>query len=211
MNGGAEDGRLGGDPPDLFDAQFMIRRHFARLLLIPFALAACGHGAKGDTIVIGVTGPFSQPRGVSMKAGAELAAADPDEWINAERIGTAQGIPTAFLLNILAVLRAKGLVESRRGVEGGYRLARPAAEISVADIIRAIDGPLANISGSLVEDMHYTGAATSLRDTWVALRATMRTVLEEVSLESIASGKLPKHVKKLLAEDESWVTRERPE
>ena len=147
----------------------------------------------------------------AVRAGAELAAAEPGEWMNAERIGTAQEIPTAFLLNILAVLRAKGLVESRRGVEGGYRLARPAADISVADIIRAIDGPLANISGSLVEDMHYTGAATSLRDTWVALRATMRTVLEEVTLDALANSKLPKHVKKLLAEDESWVTRPRPE
>jgi Rrf2 family protein len=145
----------------------------------------------------------------AVRAGAELAAAPKGEWLNAERIGTAQEIPTAFLLNILAVLRAKGLVESRRGVEGGYRLARPASEISVADIIRAIDGPLANISGSLVEDMHYTGAAASLRETWVALRATMRTVLEDVSLESIATGKLPKHVNKLLAEDESWVTRDR--
>jgi Rrf2 family protein len=146
----------------------------------------------------------------AVRAGAELAAADPEEWINAERIGTAQGIPTAFLLNILSVLRAKGLVESRRGVDGGYRLARPADEIAVADIIRAIDGPLANVGGTLVEDMHYEGAAASLRDTWVALRATMRTVLEEVTLASIAAGNLPKHVQKTLAEDESWVTRPRP-
>lgn len=143
----------------------------------------------------------------AVRAGAELAAAEPTEWLNAERIGTAQQIPTAFLLNILAVLRAKGLVESRRGVEGGYRLARPASDIAVADIIRAIDGPLANVSGTLVEDMHYTGSASALRDTWVALRATMRTVLEEVTLEMIATNKLPRHVRKLLAEDDSWVTR----
>lgn len=146
----------------------------------------------------------------AVRAGAELAAADPAAWLNAERIGSAQGIPTAYLLNILSVLRTHGIAESRRGVDGGYRLARPAAEISVADIIRAIDGPLANIAGSRVEDVSYQGAAAPLRDTWVALRVNMRTVLEEVSLEALASNKLPQHVKRLLDEDESYVTRPLP-
>ena len=143
----------------------------------------------------------------AVRAGAELAAGDPEAWVTADTIGTAQGIPTAFLLNILARLRAAGIVESRRGVHGGYRLARPAASISVADVIRAIDGPLANVAGSLVEDVSYQGAAASLRDTWVALRVTMRGVLEEVTLAGLAAGELPPHVRRLLKDEQSWVTR----
>jgi len=146
----------------------------------------------------------------AVRAGAELAAAEPERWINAETIGTAQGIPTAFLLNILAVMRTAGLVESRRGVEGGYRLARPADQIYVADIIRAIDGPLANVAGSLVEDVSYEGAAAKLRDTWVALRVSMRNVLEGVSLADLVAGTLPANVTDLLGDDESWVTRPHP-
>jgi Rrf2 family protein len=143
----------------------------------------------------------------AVRASAELAAAEPGRWMNAESIGTAQGIPTAFLLNILSTLRSAGLVESRRGVDGGYRLARPADQIFVADVIRAIDGPLANVAGSLVEDVSYTGAAASLRETWVALRVAMRRVLEDVSLAALIAGDLPPHVVEMLSEGDSWVTR----
>jgi Rrf2 family protein len=143
----------------------------------------------------------------AVRASTELAAAEQGRWITADTVGTAQGIPTAFLLNILSTLRVAGIVESRRGVDGGYRLARPASDIFVADVIRAIDGPLANIAGSLVEDVSYEGSAAHLRETWVALRATMRTVLEEVSLAAIVDGQLPPHIEELLGDEESWVTR----
>ena len=92
-------------------------------------------------------------------------------------------------------------------MDGGYQLARPATMVSVADIIRAIDGPLASIAGSRPEEMEYTGAATVLRDTWVALRATMRSVLESVTLADLASGKLPGEVAALLTGDDVWQAR----
>jgi len=143
----------------------------------------------------------------AIRACAELAAADQDTWINAESIATAQDIPLNYLLAILATLRTRGIVDSRRGVEGGYRLARPAYAIAVADVIRAVDGPLANVAGSRVEDVSYPGAAETLRDTWVALRASMREVAEKVTIEAIVTHKLPPHVRALIAPDESWVTR----
>ncbi|MFN8077294.1 MAG: Rrf2 family transcriptional regulator [Kineosporiaceae bacterium] len=143
----------------------------------------------------------------AVRAAAELAARSEEGWIKTESVATAQQIPLAFLLNILAELRTAGLVQSRRGVDGGYRLARPATEITVADVIRAVDGPLANIAGARPEDMEYGGAATSLRDTWVALRATMRSVLEAVSLADLAQQKLPEHVTGHLNDDDVWRAR----
>jgi Rrf2 family protein len=144
----------------------------------------------------------------AVRAAAELATATPGVWVRGEDIARAQGIPDSFAPSILAALRRGGLVESRRGVDGGHRLARSAAEISVADVVRAVDGPLANVAGRLVEDVSYDGAAQALRETWVALRASMRTVLEEVSLAALVSARLPDHVATLLADDESWQTRE---
>jgi len=143
----------------------------------------------------------------AIRAAAELAAASGRGWIRTEDVAQAQGIPLAFLLNILAELRTAGLVTSRRGVDGGYQLARPPEEITVADVIRAVDGPLANIAGTRPEDVAYTGAATALRDTWVALRATMRSVLERVSLADIVSGRLPDDVRALLEHEDAWQAR----
>jgi Rrf2 family protein len=143
----------------------------------------------------------------AVRAAAELAAASPELWVKTESIATAQGMPLPFLLNILAELRTAGLVQSRRGVDGGYRLARPAGEITVADVIRAVDGPLANIAGARPEDIEYSGSAVALRDTWVALRATMRSVLESVTLESLSSGTLPKPVLGLLDGEDVWQAR----
>ena len=118
-----------------------------------------------------------------------------------------QGIPLPFLLNILAELRTAGLVQSRRGAEGGYRLALAADEIAVADVIRAVDGPLANIAGDRPEDVAYSGAAVALRDVWIALRATMRTVLEGVTLADIAGGTLPGPLADLLKDEDVWKAR----
>jgi len=151
----------------------------------------------------------------AVRAAAELAAAQADHagpvhsgaWVKTENVATTQGIPVAFLLNILAELRTAGLVQSRRGVDGGYRLARPAAEITVADVIRAVDGPLANIAGARPEDMTYPGAAAALRDTWVALRATMRSVLEQITLAHLAAGKLPDQVTMWIGDEDAWQAR----
>ncbi|MDQ1289173.1 MAG: hypothetical protein QG622_2739 [Actinomycetota bacterium] len=140
----------------------------------------------------------------AVRAAAQLAAAPEGQWVKTESVSNVQDIPLPFLLNILAELRTAGLVRSRRGVDGGYQLARPANELSVADIIRAVDGPLANIAGNRPEEVEYSGAAVPLRDTWVALRATMRSVLEGVSLADLATGNLPEHVRALLVEDDVW-------
>jgi len=142
----------------------------------------------------------------AIRAAAELATAPAGQWVKTESVSNAQNIPLPFLLNILAELRTAGLVRSRRGVDGGYQLARPAGDLTVADIIRAVDGPLANIAGSSPEELAYEGAAVALRGVWVALRATMRTVLEGVTLADLAGGKLPDHVTTLLTDD-AWQAR----
>ena len=131
----------------------------------------------------------------------------PGIWVKTESVSTAQDIPLPFLLNILSELRTGGLVRSRRGVDGGYQLARPAHEITVADVIRAVDGPLANIAGDRPEDVAYTGAAEALRLTWIALRTQMRSVLETVTLANLASGQLPDAVLELTEHEDAWRAR----
>jgi Rrf2 family protein len=144
----------------------------------------------------------------AVRAATEFAAAYADgKWLKAETVAEAQQIPLPFLLNILAELREHGLTESKRGVDGGYRLARSPAKITVADVIRAIDGPLANIAGQLVEDVEYAGNAAALRDTWVALRVSMRKVLEKVTLADLTRGSLPGSVRRLCDGEGAWVTR----
>jgi Rrf2 family protein len=124
--------------------------------------------------------------------------------VKGERIAQAQQIPVNFLENILGDLRNAGLVASRRGAEGGYWLARPAAEISLADVIRAVDGPLANVRGVRSEQVTYAGTAEPLRDVWVAVRASLRGVLENVTLADLARGELPEQVRALVADPDAW-------
>jgi Rrf2 family protein len=143
----------------------------------------------------------------AIRAAAELAGAPEGQWVKTESVSNAQNIPLPFLLNILAELRTAGLVRSRRGVDGGYQLARPSTDITVADIIRAVDGPLANIAGSRPEELEYEGAAVALRNVWVALRATMRMVLEGVSLADLAAGKLSDDIEGLLLGTDVWRAR----
>jgi len=143
----------------------------------------------------------------ALRAALELAVAPQDAWVKTETVAQRQGIPLPFLLNILAELRAGGLVLSRRGAEGGYRLSRSADTIRLADVIRVIDGPLANIAGERPEDVAYTGAADSLREVWVALRATMRTVLEGATLADVSAGNLPGALSGLLSDDDAWRSR----
>lgn len=121
----------------------------------------------------------------AIRAMLELAAAG--SLVKGERVATAQGIPQKFLENIMLDLRHAGLVQSQRGVEGGYALARPAAEISLADVIRAVEGPIATVRGVRPDDVVYEGVAVGLRDTWLELRTAIRGVLEETSLAGIVA------------------------
>ena len=143
----------------------------------------------------------------AVRAALELAAAPEGEQVKAERIASAQAIPRKFLDTILQNLRQAGLVESRRGPEGGHHLARPASEITIADVIRAVDGPLVGVSGRPPESVEYAGPAAALRETWVAARAGLRTVLEHVTLADVASGDLPPVVERLTADSDAWARR----
>jgi len=139
----------------------------------------------------------------AIRAAVELAAAG-DGPVKGDQIAQAQDIPPNFLENIMSDLRNAGLVTSRRGAEGGYWLAKPAGEISLAQVIRAVDGPLANVRGVRSEQVAYTGSAERLRDVWVAVRASLRGVLERVTLEDVARGELPASVAALAADPDAW-------
>ena len=136
----------------------------------------------------------------------ELAAGE-GEPVKRDRIVAAQAIPPKFLENILSELRHAGLVESQRGSEGGYWLAREPAEVTVADVMRAVEGPLASVRSSRPETLEYEGLAEPLQIVWVALRATIRTVLDEVTIADLISGKLPKHVVALTEIPEAWISQ----
>jgi Rrf2 family protein len=142
----------------------------------------------------------------AVRAAIELASAG-EGPVKAEQLAVAQGIPLNFLENILAELRRAGIVQSRRGAAGGYALAQPADQVSVADIIRAVEGPLANVRGISPDELEYPGAARQLRDVWVALRASVRSVLEQVTLADIAGGELPPHVVELTQATDAWARR----
>jgi Rrf2 family protein len=142
----------------------------------------------------------------AIRAMVELAAAG-DGPVKGERIAQAQAIPIKFLENILVDLRRAGLVASQRGSEGGYWLARPAAEISLAQVIRAVDGPLASVRGQRAEQLEYAGLAGPLRDVWIAVRASLRGVLEAVTLADVAAGELPASVAALAGDADAWTPR----
>lgn len=133
----------------------------------------------------------------AVRAMVQLAAADDGTLVKTDDLAKAQGIPAQFLVDILSDLRTDRLVRSHRGRDGGYQLARPAAEISVADVLRCIDGPLASVRDIGLGDLPYTGPTEVLTDVWRALRASMRAVLEQTSLADVASGHLPDHVSAL--------------
>jgi Rrf2 family protein len=139
----------------------------------------------------------------AIRAAAELAARAPAQVKSAE-LAAAQAIPSKFLENILLDLKKAGIVASQRGAEGGYTLARPASEIQLADVIRAVDGPLANVRGVRPEGLAYEGAATPLREVWVAVRVNLRAVLEQVTLADLAAGRLPEHVLALTRSPDAW-------
>ena len=141
----------------------------------------------------------------AVRAAAELAAAQPDgRPVKGEHHAAAQTIPQNFLENILADLRNAGLVQTRRGAEGGYALTRPASEIALADVLRAVEGPLAAVQGTRPEGLRYRGAAARLPEVWVALRANVRDVLERVTLADLAAGELPERVADLTNPADAW-------
>jgi Rrf2 family protein len=122
-------------------------------------------------------------------------------------LARAQGIPLSFLENILTQLRSAGIVRSQRGPEGGYWLAQPARDLNLAQVIRAVEGPLVGVRGQRPEEIVYQGSAESLQQVWIALRANLRKVLEHVTVADVAAGKLPKQVMTLTREEEAWTTR----
>ena len=133
----------------------------------------------------------------AVRAMIQLATTDSRAVVKTEDLATAQGIPPQFLVDILSDLRTDRLVRSHRGREGGYQLARPAAEISIADVLRCIDGPLASVRDIGLGDLPYSGPTAALTDVWRALRASMRSVLERTTLADVAAGALPGHVAQL--------------
>src|SRR5690606_6433966 len=140
----------------------------------------------------------------AVRAAAELAAASEDGAVAAEALAAAQHIPHRFLEGILTALKRDGIVASRRGPRGGYRLARPAAEITVADVVRAVDGPLVFVRGERPPELEYAGAAADLPAVWVALRANVRAVLETVTVADLAQRAMPDVVRALTREESAW-------
>lgn len=138
----------------------------------------------------------------ALRAMAELAAADAPRTV--DQLSVAQQIPNKYLESILGELRRGNLLRSQRGPDGGYRLARPAGEISIADVIRALDGELANVRGNRPENLEYAGAAAPLQEVWIALRASERSILEGVSLAHVAAAKMPDLVVSLVANPQAW-------
>jgi Rrf2 family protein len=143
----------------------------------------------------------------AVRAALELAAAPNGEPVKGDRIAEAQGIPLQFLEHILLELKRASLIEARRGARGGYWLARDPQEVTVADVIRAVEGPLANIHENAPEELHYAGAAERVRDVWVAVRAALRSVLENVALADLARGELPWRIDAILGDPEAWMKR----
>jgi Rrf2 family protein len=144
----------------------------------------------------------------ALRAAAELAAAGGGP-VKGDALASAQGIPPKFLENILSDMRQSGLIRSQRGSEGGYWLARPAEEISVADVMRAVDGPLASVRGQRPEDVDYTGAAQELQRVWIAVRHNLRAVVENVTVADLGNGALSADIVALADDPEAWVTRQR--
>jgi Rrf2 family protein len=142
----------------------------------------------------------------AVRALCTLADAD-GKPVTAEALAQSQGLPAKFLESILNDMRRAGLLLSQRGAEGGYRLSRPASAVTVADVIRPLDGPLAEVRGLRPEAASYEGSAEHLQDVWVAVRASLRRVLEQVTIADIVSGRLPKSVQKLTTDPDAWLSR----
>ena len=157
--------------------------------------------AKGATMRISAKADYA------VRAAIELAAANGNHAVPAERIATSQGIPLNFLEHILSELRIAGVVRSQRGSDGGFRLAREPGQITIADIIRAVEGPLATVRGGKPEEAEYPGPASQLPRVWIAVRKNLRSVVEHVTVADIANARLPASIDTLADDPEAWVTR----
>jgi bifunctional enzyme CysN/CysC len=157
--------------------------------------------AKGATMRISAKADYA------VRAAIELAAAPDEKPVSAERIASVQEIPLNFLENILGELRTAGIVRSQRGAEGGFRLAKGAHQLAIADIIRAVEGPLATVRGGKPEDAEYPGSASALPRVWIAVRKNLRSVVEHVTVADVAGSRLPSVIDELAQEPEAWVTR----
>jgi Rrf2 family protein len=143
----------------------------------------------------------------AVRATLELAAAPDGEPVKGEQLADSQEIPLQFLEHILLDLKHARIVRAKRGARGGYWLARPADEVTVADVIRAVEGPLANVHEWAPEDTEYPGPAERLRDIWIAVRASLRAVLEQVTLADVCEGSLPDEIEELVRDPDAWVKR----
>ena len=139
----------------------------------------------------------------AVRAAAELAAS-PDGPVKSERLADSQDIPLQSLEHILLDLKHAGIVRARRGAKGGYWLAKPAEDVSIAEVIRAVEGPIAHVQSAPPESITYRGSAEQLQTVWIAVRASLRSVLENTSLAELVSGTLPDHVQALADCKDAW-------
>jgi Rrf2 family protein len=142
----------------------------------------------------------------AVRAMLELTASE-DGLVKGERIARSQRIPLKFLENILVDLRHADLVHAQRGAEGGYRLARGASEVTLGEVIRAVEGPLASVRGEPPESVSYDGAAEHLQTVWIAVRASLRSVLDDLTLAEVVEGRLPQNVQRLTEPPDAWLRR----
>ncbi len=140
----------------------------------------------------------------AVRAGIELAGAEEGKALKGDQIAERQSIPVKFLENILGEMKHHGIVASRRGAEGGYWLAKKPADVAIAEIIRAVEGPLATVRGEAPEALGYSGSAEPLQKVWIALRANLRAVLEETSLADLVEEDLPAQILGLSEPAEAW-------
>ncbi len=144
----------------------------------------------------------------ALRATVELAAAAErgSAPVTREAIASAQKIPLKFLESVLLELKHVGIVRSHRGAAGGYSLARDASEITIADVLRAVDGPMANVRGERPELVEYPGPAAPLREVWIAVRASLRGLLEATTIADVVANRLPEHLLQLTRDPEAWVS-----
>jgi Rrf2 family protein len=142
----------------------------------------------------------------AVRAAAELAAAK-EGPIKGERLAESQDIPLQFLEHILLELKHAGIVRARRGAKGGYWLAKPPDTVTIADVVRAVEGPIADVQSAPPESIEYRGNAEHLKEVWIAVRANLRAVLEHVTLAELVGGELPAIVESLAAEPDAWAPR----
>jgi Rrf2 family protein len=143
----------------------------------------------------------------AVRAAIVLAATEEGKAVKGESLADAQAIPVKFLENILGEMKHHGIVASRRGADGGYWLAQPADKVTLAEIIRAVEGPLATVRGESPEDLDYSGEAEPLQKAWIAVRANLRAVLDTVTLADLVSGELPAEIVKLTEPEGAWHQR----